>query len=298
MIIIRYRGGMGNKFFVYCYGRILAEQFKYALCCGKIPGFSNIQPIDGFKCNHNAVKIYFNNATQIFKDLNDNKHHKIILKYSMQEYYLYKNHKEKIKHWLKPDLEFDKNNISHLDFRVKKNNIFEKTIIENIGSEDVILVQRLKNFVDLRVDIKFNYFETILNNINFKRLFIISDEFESEMFNKFSKYNPIYLFGDPLTHYSFPMLFDKMIISQSTFCWWIAWMSNAKEIYFPLTANGYWSERWMTYNCVNLIVDEDRYHMVREIPKESEFVFEDKNKVLKSIVVKDRTHRKIGHPEW
>ena len=298
MIVLKYRGGMGNKFFVYCYGRILAEQLNYALSCKKIDGFSNAAPIDGLRCHESPVKLFFGTKDAILEDIKNNRHHKIVSQFSMQEYSLYKDHKEKIRGWLKPDLELDGNNLSHLDFRVKKNGKFEKTTVESIWSEDLIVIQRLKNFVDLRVDLKFNYFAAILKKISFKRLFIISDEPESEMFNQFAEYSPVYLFGDPLTHYSFPMLFKKMVISQSTFCWWIAWMSDATEIYFPLTANGYWSERWMTYNHVNLVVDEDRYRMVREIPQESEFVFEDKNKVLKSVVAEARKNRKIGYPEW
>jgi hypothetical protein len=280
MIQLKYRGGMGNRFFVYCLGRILSERFGYALRCKKIEGFSNTIPIVGEEHKENQIRIDLHNVDETIKDIENNKHHQLVMPYSLQQYRFYKNHKEKIKQWLKPDLKI--NNISDLDFRIRKNNSFEKINVDKINIDDIIIVQRLGDFIDLRLDLKFNYFDKILKNIKFNRIFIISDEIESETFNKFNDYNPIFLFGNAFVHYSFASFFNRMIISQSTYSWWIAWLSNAKEIYLPFSSGGNWSERWIKRGKVNLIVDdENRYNYVREIPKESDYFFEKRETIFK-----------------
>lgn len=86
MIYIKYRGGIGNRFFVYCYGRILAERFNYTLGCNPIEGFSNTQPIKGYKYTQNDVKMTLGNMDAIIKDLEKNINHKIIMAFSIQRY--------------------------------------------------------------------------------------------------------------------------------------------------------------------------------------------------------------------
>ena len=299
MITIRYRGGIGNKFFVYCYGRILAERFGYSLSCMPILGYSNTKQIGGSGYNKDFVKMTFGNMKEIVSDLEKQKNHKILMSISIQRYNLYKDYKKEIKNWLKPDLKIINGNLSNLDFRTKKDGVFKKVTVDKIEEDDVVIIQRLKNFVDLRCDMKFGYFNTILKKIKYKRLFIISDELESDFFDQFADYQPIYLFGDPFVHYVFPSLFKKMIIAQSTFSWWIAWLSDAKEIYFPFSASGYWSPRYLKHKHVNLIVDEDRYKMVREFPKASDFNFVDKTEVLNSIVEEPLiAGSRHSHPDW
>jgi len=282
MIVIHYRGKLGNRLFQYAFGRILAERFGYALRCKKIDGFSNTTQIDGLKQGrHTGVFLNYNNINKILNDLENNKPHKVIMNMGFQQYEFYKDSKEKIKQWLKPDLQL--NDISNLDFRVKKDGKFEKIKVDKINSDDIIVMQRLRNYIRFKMDLKINYFHTILKKANHKRVFITSDDMESEMLDEFSEYNPIFLFGPPLVHYSFASLFNKMVMSQSTFCWWIAWLSEAKEIYLPFTADGYWSEKRFTReddSRINLVVDEDRYHYVKEIGG-GEYAFETMENILK-----------------
>ena len=61
----------------------------------------------------------------------------------------------------------------------------------------------------------------------------------------------IYLKGSP-----------KLIVSQGTYCWWGAFLSNAGRIYFPLTESSIWSPR----SHVDLRVDEERYVYVNAKP--------------------------------
>jgi hypothetical protein len=49
----------------------------------------------------------------------------------------------------------------------------------------------------------------------------------------------------------FMMSFDKIIIGVSTYSWWAAFLSEAKEIYAPYD-----------YKFRYLKVDEDRYHYI------------------------------------
>ena len=284
MIAIHHRGRLGNTLFQYSFGRILAERFGYALGCHKIQGFSNAIPLDGLKYGKKfGVFLTYDNIDSVLKDLENNKPHKVITNIGFQQYSLYKNSKEKIKQWLKPDLQLNKNDVSNLDFRINNNGKLENILIDKITDDDIVIMQRLGNFVHFKMDLKLNYFHTILKQAKFKRVFITSDDIESDMLGSFAEYNPIFVFGPPLVHYSFASLFNKIVMSQSTFCWWIAWLSEAKEIYFPFTMDGYWSKPRFTRkddSRINLIVDEYRYHYVREI-KEGEYVFDSLENILK-----------------
>ena len=293
MIVIHHRGRLGNALFQYSFGRILAERFGYALSCHKIRGFSNATPVDGARHDKRSrVYLTYNNIDRVLSDIKNNKHHRVVMNIGFQQYAFYRDYKEKIRGWLKPDLQLDRNDLSGLDFREKKDGKFEKIKVDEITDDDIVVMQRLHNFVRFRMDLKINYFNTILKTASFRRLFITSDDFNSEMLDGFAPYNPIFLFGPPLVHYSFASLFNKMVMSQSTFCWWIAWMSDATEIYFPFTANGYWSKDRFTRgdnSRINLVVDdEDRYRYVREYQWEGEYRLERAKDILKLVGIQPK----------
>jgi hypothetical protein len=81
----------------------------------------------------------------------------------------------------------------------------------------------------------------------------------------FREYNPICLLdASAFDTLMFFKLFNRIIISRGTYAWWGAYLSDAREIYFPIATKGIWGKE---QNDVDLKVDEDRYIYVSEEQK-------------------------------
>ena len=78
--------------------------------------------------------------------------------------------------------------------------------------------------------------------------YICTDDPKSPFLKKFEKYNVIIhkhknalIQYDPesgLDDFKFIMSFNRIIIAQSTFSWWAAFLSKANEIFIPITNQG------------------------------------------------------------
>jgi len=127
----------------------------------------------------------------------------------------------------------------------------------------------------------FEYFSIILRLMQFDRLFITSDEPFHPLVCDFSEFDPILVQNDtPIKTMAFIQKFSRVAISESTFSWWAAYLTDASEIYFPIPKNGLWginsrwnasSSTWDTVNGLNQIeadlylrVDDDRYKYVHQ----------------------------------
>jgi hypothetical protein len=76
----------------------------------------------------------------------------------------------------------------------------------------------------------------ILKQESFRRLYITgaydrSNAFDRKYLGFFSPYSPILVAPDPVQNFYFLMSFDKIVCSNSTFCWWAAWFGEASRIY-------------------------------------------------------------------
>jgi len=128
--------------------------------------------------------------------------------------------------------------------------------IEHISEGDLVISLRLGDF--LRPLKKTNsphrlllhdYFKIVLANCKYERLFITSDEPFHPFVNEFKQYDPILVTNQsPLSTMSLVTRFNKIAISQSTYSWWCAYLSDAAEIYFPIPKTGPWSiaTQWST----------------------------------------------------
>jgi hypothetical protein len=79
---------------------------------------------------------------------------------------------------------------------------------------------------------------------------------------------------------AFVTRFDRIAISESTYSWWAAYLSNASEVYYPISKRGLWGvntrwncakSMWRKVNSINardrdlyLRVDHERYKYVHQ----------------------------------
>lgn len=169
--------------------------------------------------------------------------------------------------------------------------------VEKIGSRDIVISLRLGDFVyKTGADdvwrkcvysrfLGFDYFKILLDQVSFDRLFITSDEPFHPLTSGFDAFQPIRVVNEsPLKTIALVGRFAKTAISESTFSWWAAYLSEAEEIYFPISTSGLWGinerwdrerSRWTPINPLNvrdsdlyLRVEDDRYRYVHQTSKD------------------------------
>lgn len=253
LVKVSYASNMlGNKLFAYCFGRIISEELGMQLECPPIKGFP-----ETYKFQTSNVGLFSKLPNQILSDngcpyvnlntvLSDKSARNINLFGYFQRYEYYKKYKRLIKNiWLMPE----KNIESHLD------------------CNDVVLHIRLN--VHWVYYLPISYYEEALSLVNYNRVYICTDNPEHEFLNNFKKYNPIivkhynpYSEEATLSDFLFIMSFQKIIVSQSTFSWWAAFLSDAKTIFMPLPKHGYMCPEESPN--INLKVDDDeRYYYIK-----------------------------------
>ncbi len=260
--------------FRYCFGQILAEELGY---------FHKAPPIEGFPSTFAAKKgkQVITNAYGVGGYVVDLDHllEKVKAKPGMIkcdglfEYYpMLAPYKDKILNdWLPIEQPYSRNNLEGLEFSKRINGKLVPVEIDSIGPDDIMVNYRLGDFLDKRNQwllVDYDYFNIILANTKFSRVFITSDNITHPILEKFDKYDAIYQTSpDKFSTFNLVRLFNKIAISQSTFSWWAAYMSMAQEIYFPWTIRGTWSEQNRHKLGLDLRVDEDRYIYVDQQAK-------------------------------
>jgi hypothetical protein len=253
MIKVQYAGRLGNNMFQYCFGRILAEKLEYELIANPIMGFDETnQKVNGKRVEGYPPKLGFHEV-DIDNLLSLDPPQPIFLDGFYQRYEYYKGHKEKIKKWL----QIDNHDVGQTD-------------------EDIIIHLRLGDDItsfdaDNPYIIPFSFYEKALESTSYNKLYMCSEPetINSKYIKQFDKYDPIILNGDTLSDFRSLKSFKKIIISQSTFSWWAAFLSDATEIFFPLPNEGEsrlvneWSDARPDIDLV--VSDESRYKYIKQI---------------------------------
>lgn len=267
MITGRYMGRIGNNMFQYATYYALSRKTNYFLKIPEIKGFPNTSTVFG-KEIHETDKKYkiptkFGNMVNYSK-LNTDPQQTIESNNHWENTYNFYEYKEEIKiifdlpHYLEED---------HKYFIINRNkNIYENIKLEEpITKNDLVISLRLGDFLrpiiktnpPLRI-LLYSYFKIIIDNVKHNRLFITSDEPFHPFVNEFRDHNPIIVENeDPIKTMAFVAKFNKIGISQSTFSWWAAFLSEAQEIYFPIPKNG-------PFSLKKELVTKDHYIRVHE----------------------------------
>jgi hypothetical protein len=269
MITMRYRGNMGNHMFRYCFGRILAEQLGYEYDAPPIEGFPNTFVNVSGKQIQRPVKRVGGLTVDIDRLISRMQRlpHRIRCDGIFEYYPMFAPYREQVRNtWLYLPQPYSKNQLGDLEFSVRKNDQLVPIHIDEITPDDIMVNYRIGDFLEKKNRwrmVDFDYFDIILSQVKFSRLFLASDNIEHPLLSKFDKYGAIYQTNaNKFSTMNLIRLFNKIAISQSTYSWWAAYLSDATQIYFPWTKEGIWSEKIRKQLGLDLRVDEKRYYYV------------------------------------
>jgi hypothetical protein len=165
----------------------------------------------------------------------------IIVNGFFQVFDYYKEHKEDIKRWL------------YLD----------KTIEEKISKEDLVVYIRRSDYVSSNLSMPMSFYDECVKNILHDKLYVCTcDPNDPDTKDFINRNRGILKHKSQIDDFKFIMNFNKIVLSQSTYCWWAAWLSDATEIYYPISEN---FGAWGRGHDSNLIVDESRYKYIKVV---------------------------------
>jgi hypothetical protein len=220
MIEIKYDGRLGNWLFQYCLASILSNKFKLKIddTCTNFIEKNNILINKKYK---NDVELENNKSNFKFHFTDFYKNKLNICSY-------YKNILLGVDNYYQNSELIDE----YFDF-YKNLYIFPETELKN--NEHVFCHVRLGDIQNIKnIVLPYEYYDEALSKLNFKKLFIASDTINHPIVKSLcDKYNGEIFNGSPAETINFGSRFKKMVLSEGTFSFWIACVSDASEILIP-----------------------------------------------------------------
>lgn len=264
MVEVIYDGNLGNNLFQYCFGRILAERLGYALNATPIPGFPRTNDHVSGKSFQGQKKIWLHGQKVNLDFLAEpNPEYHIVLAGYFQRFEYYEKFTDTIREWLYVD-----------DLR------------EDVSPNDLVVgIRRGKDYIPQH-GLPLSYYEQAITLMDFERMYICSNTSDPFIRHFQKKYGAIVRPPDALDNLRFIKSFNKIIISNSTFLWWAAYLSNAEQIIMPIPGNGFWSTDPISKN-IDLKIPFPNFKYVEADKYRSEFFFEkikvDAEKIANSV---------------
>jgi len=251
-IIVKYDpwGRMGNRMFMYAFGRILAEERESEFYADPIHNFPNT--LNHKKTNeHNTLldpittkTKYGNHYADIPELMNTNSD--IIVNSFLQKAEYYINFRDDIKKWFELDI---------------------SSFVLPIADELVVHI-RETDYIMIGKYLSQDYYKDQIKNSGITNVTIVTDNCESEFIKqlqsigyKILSWEPIRTFStvnDPsaIQDYIYMLYAKHLILSQSTFSWWPAFLGDHETVIFPVSNknNSLWRET-PKRDDINLYVD-------------------------------------------
>jgi hypothetical protein len=244
-VIVMFRGRLGNNLFQYALGRLIAEHHGFALECGRTPEppmtFMGRDVDIGPPATLEALQAYFPHAplclpgtcvdapvdayeysregwgghtVDLQAILADRTPRRILLDGFFQRVEYFRPHRERLRRW------------------------FEMAPVQTphaIEPRDVLVsIRRGIDFGMQEWALSLAYYERVLAGLaNIGQVYVCGTCIDDQVRRALEPFRPIYHHGTPIEHFAFMQRFSRIVLSNSTFAWWAAWLSDAREIYAP-----------------------------------------------------------------
>lgn len=271
---VRFTRRLGNNLFQYCLGRILAEALGYELVCvwpGAPSSVAHHEMTSGPWATLPSLATYFPNALlhlpgkrvilpherYVLGERNwsgqgipmrailaCSAERRIVLSGFFQRMEYYAPHRNKIRTWLK-----------------------RCGVDRGFSPQPTDVVVNIRRGLDYFVDgwvLSPDYYVTALESLAPGRVYVCGVGIDDTVRDALRRYHPTYYKGTPIEEFDFISRFNRIVLSNSTFAWWAAWISDAEYIVFP-RSRCYWGEEFPD---VDLEVDESRYVYIDDVATE------------------------------
>lgn len=220
MIEVRYRDRLGNNLFQYALGRILAEEKGYALQAQPIHGFPNTQkPVHG-AVHHEPIRILEKQIIDFKGLLSDPNPQHLILNGWFQRGEHYWPYRDRIREWFEMD----------------------PAIRMPQFKPDLVVHVRRKDYIYNGWALPFSYYEQAIERLNPPggSICILTDDPTDPFFRHFERWRPHFYQGSALQEFWLMSQAPRLVISQSTFSWWAAFLAESQITVCPVPAFGCW----------------------------------------------------------
>jgi hypothetical protein len=119
-------------------------------------------------------------------------------------------------------------------FYTKRDKILKFAHIEPVAqwdARDIVMNVRLGDFKAMGWVIDPSWYLEVLSCEAFRKLHIITDEYDTEYLSNFEKFSPVIVSSGKRGDWNYLRSFDRVISSNSTFCWWAMFFSLPGKLY-------------------------------------------------------------------
>jgi len=240
--------GVGNKMFLFFSAAIYSQQHNLNIISdGKGPE----KKIRNIVKLINLDKLYYKKEKtkstlklqRLYKD-NNLIYHGDNTNYIFCEYYHNPTNIAKNYEIIKPFIDLD---------------FYRKEAIENINKKykitnnDILCYIRLGDFNNASIIVCPEYYLNILNENNYNKIFLVifnnwNDYQTDKYLQYFEKYKEklvVIVNGDIKEDFYMPYLFQNIVVSNSTFCWWSVFLNSDETKNIYLTEKGFYGKTYM-----------------------------------------------------
>lgn len=270
---VRYLGHLGNNLFQYALGRILAEELGSALTCrapADTRGWGVVETMSGIVDRFVTQSAAFADAPQ---SLPGHQHDGPQLRYVVGEKQNWSGHGINLP-WLL------RHGHGH---RIVLHGYFQRAeyylpwreriarwfalpaapLLPKLGRHDVLVHLRQSldmKLLDRQIDMRF-YVDTLADMAP-AAVYVCGLGIDATVRAALAPFNPRYLALPALDTLRVMMQARRIVLANSTFSWWGAWLSEAEEIVYPRVTRNFWSADRAD---IALEVPESRYRYVDDV---------------------------------
>lgn len=269
---VRYLGHLGNNLFEYALGRILAEELGLSLHCLPAtdqPGWSDVERASGIVDRLDACHSHFVDVPQRVPGREVKSPQ---LRYVLGEKPLWGGHginmdyllRHGAKHRIVLHGYFQRTGYYHpFRDRIRQWYRFREAPPVALHAQDIIvhLRQSLDMFMlDRAIDLDF--YRGWLGGMHFRKMYVCGLGLDSRVKQALAPFKPVYLDFPAIDTLKLMATANRIVMANSTFSWWGAYLSEASEIHYPRVTRNFWSQD----SNVDLEVPEQRYRYIDDVP--------------------------------